>query len=121
MSTESIQIDNSVITSLRNKRDELMKEKNDVLNTLKELNANIQSAIAKCPKRESGSVENLTARIDEMETEIETSSLTVKEEKELRRKIQEQKKRLDSVKMYANAQREIDLLKKVQSPPGRDG
>lgn len=31
MSTESIQIDNSVITSLRNKRDELMKEKNDVL------------------------------------------------------------------------------------------
>ena len=31
MSTESIQIDNSVITSLRNKKDELMKEKNDVL------------------------------------------------------------------------------------------
>ena len=31
MSTESIQIDSSVITSLRNKRDELIKEKSEVL------------------------------------------------------------------------------------------
>ena len=48
------------------------------------MNDAIRKAIERCPKRESGSVENLTEWIDELEESIEINSLSARKEKEVR-------------------------------------
>ena len=42
-----------------------------------------RKAIERCPKRESGSVENLTEEIEELEESIEINSLSAQKEKEV--------------------------------------
>lgn len=47
------------------------------------MNDAIRKAIERCPKRESGSVENLTEEIEELEESIEINSLSAQKEKEV--------------------------------------
>ena len=44
---------------------------------------NIKKAYEACPKKESGSSENLAQRIEELENQIEYTSMTVKQEREV--------------------------------------
>lgn len=47
------------------------------------MNDAIRKAIERCPRRETGSVENLTDKINELEESIEINSLNAREEKEV--------------------------------------
>lgn len=47
------------------------------------MNDAIRKAIERCPKRESGSVENLAEEIEELEESIEINSLSAQKEKEV--------------------------------------
>lgn len=47
------------------------------------MNDAIRKAIERCPKRESGSVENLAEEIEELEESIEIGSMNAREEKEV--------------------------------------
>ena len=47
------------------------------------MNDAIRKAIERCPKRESGSVENLAEEIEELEESMEINSVSAQEEKEV--------------------------------------
>ena len=94
MSSQPLPIDESVITTLKVRRDELIKEATAVRVDVVFLFANGQGeqkvleeqtdiAIKNCPKREKGKVEDFDRRIQELEESIEYSSFSLKEEREV--------------------------------------
>ena len=93
MASAQTKIDQNTLQAIRKEREELIQTKSEVLvrvfravsfqSEIKAIDEEIRRAIARCPKRQTGSVEALEEQIADREHMIETSSLNPKQERDV--------------------------------------
>ena len=76
-------VNSSDINQLRHDREALIAQKSETYKKAVAMDSDVKKAIERCPKKENASSAKLQERINQMEEEIEISSLNANQEKEV--------------------------------------